>query len=168
MNRSTNGLGNTKERDNWETPDWLFELLDKQYHFTFDCCATKQNAKTKSFSDDFDYSPNLGCQICWMNPPFSIAKDMLQTFVLSVRRGVAIYRCDNFETEVWQIVVFPRASWVFIPNKRICYEGKTGGGARFPSALIGVGLPPPKNIEGTILIPDSYRNRRIVCGIKVE
>jgi len=30
-----------------------------------------------------------------------------------------------------------------------------GNGARFPSALIGIGVEPPKYINGVLLIPDA-------------
>lgn len=41
--------------------------------------------------------------------------------------------------------------WVFIPRGRIEYEGQDAPGARFPSALIGIGVEPPKGIEGCLL-----------------
>lgn len=62
--------------------------------------------------------------------------------------GVAIYRCDNMETKVWQEIILKNADWIFIPKGRISYEGKVGKGSRFPSALIGVGVSAPKEIEG--------------------
>ena len=86
-----------------------------------------------------------------MNPPFSLAWKMFEHFFKVVKRGVAIYRCDNFETGVWQKIIFPKCSWVFIPNRRVCYDGLDGDGARFPSALIGFNVDPPKNIEGICL-----------------
>lgn len=87
----------------------------------------------------------------WMNPPFSKALEMFKHFFEIIPNGVAIYRCDNMETKVWQEVIFPNASWVFIPNKRIAYEGMDGKGSRFPSALIGLNVEPVLGIEGTSL-----------------
>ena len=48
--KGNNGKGNIVERDNWETPQGLWDSLDKQYNFKFDCCATKNNRKTISYS----------------------------------------------------------------------------------------------------------------------
>ena len=86
-----------------------------------------------------------------MNPPFSKAFKMFEHFFKVVNKGVCIYRCDNMETKVWQDIILPNASWIFIPNKRIKYEGHEGKGSRFPSALIGFNVEPPKNINGVVL-----------------
>ena len=52
------------------------------------------------------------------------------------------------KTKIWQEVILNKADWVFIPNKRIAYEGMEGKGSRFPSALIGIGVEPPKELNG--------------------
>jgi site-specific DNA-methyltransferase (adenine-specific) len=31
----------------WETPQWLFDELDKEFHFDLDPCSTHENAKCK-------------------------------------------------------------------------------------------------------------------------
>lgn len=31
--------------DEWETPQYLFDALDKEFHFTLDPCSTDENAK---------------------------------------------------------------------------------------------------------------------------
>ena len=53
MGTGNDGTGNIEERDDWETPQWLFDKLNKQYEFKFDCCATKDNSKCNFCSDDF-------------------------------------------------------------------------------------------------------------------
>lgn len=149
--KGNDGSGNNIERDEWQTPQWLFDLLDTQYRFNFDCCATEENSKCFFHPLDFlDYKKNSE-DMCWMNPPFSKATEMFKHFFKVVGKGVAIYRCDNIETKIWQEVIFPNASWVLIPNKRIAYEGMDGKGSRFPSALIGFNVPTPNFVEGTIL-----------------
>ncbi len=149
--KANNGTGNNAERDNWETPKWLFDKLDKQYCFTFDCCANYKNRKTLLYSSSFDKYGEVTEHPVWMNPPFSEAYKMFKIFFEQVKSGMAIYRCDNFETKIWQEVIFPKATWIFIPNKRIAYEGMEGSGSRFPSALIGFNVDVPKKIEGTVL-----------------
>jgi len=154
--KANNGSGNNPLRDEWVTPLWIFCPLDTQYHFTVDCCATEQNKKTKFYSNDFlKWSDNsyssTNTHVCWMNPPFSIAWKMFEHFFKVVKKGVAIYRCDNFETGIWQKVIFPNASWIFIPDHRVCYGGLDGDGARFPSALIGLNVDTPNNLNGVCL-----------------
>ena len=150
--KANNGKSNNILRDMWETPQELWDKLDKQYSFKFDCCADTKNTKTKAFAKDFlQHNLKTTGRVCWMNPPFSVAWKMFEHFFGNVERGVAIYKCDNLETGLWQKVILPNASWLFIPNNRISYDGLDGGGVRFPSALIGFNVPKPKNLKGTVL-----------------
>jgi len=150
--KANNGKGNNPLRDEWETPSEIFDPLMKQYNFNFDCCADNVNTKLENYTEAFEDVTQCDNHIvCWMNPPFSIAWRMFEHFFKIVKKGVAIYRCDNLETALWQKVILPNCSWVFIPNKRVCYEGLDGDGARFPSALIGVGLDIPKGLKGIVL-----------------
>ena len=75
----------------------------------------------------------------------------MKLFFSVVNKGVAIYRCDNMETKVWQEIILKNATWIFIPKGRIKYEGFKGTGSRFPSALIGFNVKVPKNLSGKIM-----------------
>lgn len=152
--KGNNGTGNTIERDEWQTPQGLFDTLNKQYNFTHDCCATVKNKKCFYFISDFEkiYKENDTKNIHWMNPPFSKAFEMFEHFFKVVNQGVAIYRCDNMENILWQEVILKNASWIFIPKGRIKYEGFAGTHPRFASALIGYNVLEPKGLDGTLLI----------------
>ena len=150
MTPETNGKGNNVVRDEWQTPEWLFSKLETQYRFHFDCCANNNNKKCEYFSNNFEEEEYINLT-AWMNPPFSKAYKMFEHFMKVVTKGVAIYRCDNLETKLWQTIIIPNADWIFIPNKRINYEGADGKGARFPSALIGIGLQIPDLSEGMLI-----------------
>ena len=146
--KANNGSGNIPDRDEWETPQKLFDILNKQYNFDFDCCANSLNKKVDNYSNDFKNEKYAFTKKCWMNPPFSKAIEMFDMFFSNVDKGIAIYRCDNLETKIWQEIIFPSADWIFFPRGRICYEGMKGSGSRFPSVLIGVGVDPPKYVDG--------------------
>lgn len=166
-NKGNDGTGNNESRDSWETSQELFDKLNNQYHFNFDCCATEDNAKCQKFSNDFLtlLPPFILDVTAWMNPPFSKAREMFEHFFKVIERGVAIYRCDNMETKVWQEVILKNADWIFIPKGRVSYSPFDitirGGMTRFPSALIGIGVKPPKEIEGTILIVTKTKCTRL-------
>ena len=156
--KANNGSGNNLLRDNWETPQELFNELNKQYHFDLDCCANSKNSKAKYYCNNFldNYTPKV--ETCWMNPPFSKATIMFEKFFNVVIHGVAIYRCDNLETKIWQKVIFPNCKWIFIPDHRVNYVGLDGIGSRFPSALIGIGVKPPENIDGICLVKYDFQH----------
>ena len=150
--KGNDGTGNVVDRDDWQTPTRLFDSLDRQFEFEFDCCAIPSNSKCLLSTDDFLFQgQNLKELTCWMNPPFSKCFEMFDHFFNVVQKGVAIYWCDNMETKVWQDIILKHATWILIPRGRISYEGKEGKGSRFPSALIGFNVPIPVNVEGAIL-----------------
>ena len=117
MSKGNDGSGNCIERDEWQTPQWLFDKLNKQYDFDFDCCATKENTKCESFSSNFEYIQSYGnVDVCWMNPPFSKKKIklMFESFFRIVNKGVAIYRCDNMETKIWQDIMKKQIGFLYL------------------------------------------------------
>lgn len=153
--KGNDGSGDNEQRDDWQTPQWLFDLLKNQYNIEFDCCATPENSKCKEFSTNIE-KEDVKNKVCWINPPFSKSKEMFEHFFrIAKAGGIGIYRCDNMETKVWQEIILKNANWIFIPKGRVsyCYNEKLRGGkgARFPSALIGFNLPKPIGIDGTTL-----------------
>jgi phage N-6-adenine-methyltransferase len=59
-------------KDDWETPQELFDLLNDEFHFTVDVCATKETAKCDRYYTPQDSAlkiPWIG-EVCWMNPPY--------------------------------------------------------------------------------------------------
>lgn len=68
---SAKGNGNNPLRDEWRTPRELWDILNPQYNFTLDCCATMKNTLIpSSFCDDFTEDFVAEDFVCWMNPPF--------------------------------------------------------------------------------------------------
>lgn len=156
--KGNDGRGNIPERDTWETPQEFWNLINKQFKFSFDCCANLWNTKTERYSSKFESVRDFEIkeEICWMNPPFSNAKNMFEHFFKVVNKGVAIFRCDNLETRIWQKIILQKCSWIFIPEGRVSYkmlntELRGGKGARFPSSLIGLNVEPVKELKGVCL-----------------
>lgn len=59
------------ETPEWETPQWLFDLLNKEFHFDLDVCASEKNHKCeKYFSRQNDGLKQKWQGTCWMNPPY--------------------------------------------------------------------------------------------------
>ncbi len=76
------------DSDSWETPQWLFDQLNAEFHFDIDLCATEDNSKCEDFCHDYlndiigrKGSNCIGCfqqetkqgliQSAFMNPPYS-------------------------------------------------------------------------------------------------
>lgn len=67
---NTDLMFSSKSAD-WETPQWLYDELDKEFHFAVDVCATEKNAKCRDFfSLEVDGLEQNWRGVCWMNPPY--------------------------------------------------------------------------------------------------
>lgn len=66
-------------KDEWQTPQWLFDLLNREFHFQVDAAATKENAKLPIYFEDLDAVPTTDFSWYWkgawerffLNPPYS-------------------------------------------------------------------------------------------------
>ena len=61
----------SSESPEWETPPWLFDILNKEFHFELDVCASSKIHKCdKFFSKSDDGLKQDWDKVCWMNPPY--------------------------------------------------------------------------------------------------
>lgn len=58
--------------DLWATPQWLFDQLDEEFHFTLDPCSTHDNAKCERHFTEAENGLNQtwAPETVWMNPPY--------------------------------------------------------------------------------------------------
>jgi site-specific DNA-methyltransferase (adenine-specific) len=72
MNKNTLDVMFSKKSDNWETPQDFYDGLNKEYHFTLDPCAIKENAKCPKFYtiEDDGLIQNWKDEIVFVNPPY--------------------------------------------------------------------------------------------------
>jgi site-specific DNA-methyltransferase (adenine-specific) len=58
--------------EEWSTPPNFFRLLDDEFHFTLDACATVANAKCKTFftKRQDGLRQDWGTEIVFCNPPY--------------------------------------------------------------------------------------------------
>ena len=144
--------------DNWRTPSGLWIELDDLYHFKLDLAADKTNAKCDNFfhpgnnSLDINWASwTLSPQ--WLNPPFSMATEFFQKAADCHNKMVAIYKCSNLETALWQDIILPNADWVCFLRGRVNYENPDGTPSNqvpFGSALIGYNVPSLCNHLGRV------------------
>ena len=58
-------------KQNWETPDELFQYLDNIYLFTIDLASDQSNTKCdKYYSEKDDALSKSWNGSCWLNPPY--------------------------------------------------------------------------------------------------
>ena len=64
---------NSESNPEFSTPDWLFEPLDKEFHFTLDVAASPANAKCDRYftKEEDGLKQSWAGEVVWCNPPFS-------------------------------------------------------------------------------------------------
>ena len=79
----------TSHNQDYSTPQYLFNLLDAEFHFTLDVCADKTNHKCdKYFSVADDGLKQDWIGICWMNPPYNNKKNwVIKAYKESVKHN---------------------------------------------------------------------------------
>jgi len=62
----------SSKSDNWATPQSFYDELNKEFNFTLDPCATKENAKCAKFytMEDDGLSKSWDNEIVFCNPPY--------------------------------------------------------------------------------------------------
>lgn len=60
-------------KNEWETPQWLFDILDEEFAFTVDVCALPENAKCQKYytPEDNGLAQDWSGETVWANPPYS-------------------------------------------------------------------------------------------------
>lgn len=150
MNKSVLKALHSSKSNEWTTPDWLFKKLDKEFNFSLDPCATKENTKCKKFYtlEDDGLQKDWTKDVVFMNPPYGIyiAKWIQKAYDES-RKGSIVCclipaRCD---TRYWHDFIFPFASQIRFFRGRVGY-GNTKT-SPFPSCLVIFG----KNYQEKII-----------------
>lgn len=72
MDKQTQKLMFSSKRQDWATPQDVFDELNREFGFTLDPCCTERTAKCdKFFTPEIDgLSKNWGGERCFVNPPF--------------------------------------------------------------------------------------------------
>jgi phage N-6-adenine-methyltransferase len=92
-------------KDDWETPQWFFEDLNKEFSFDIDLCATETNKKCKAYCPNiFEFAP-YETRIGFMNPPYGrgIIKFINKAWLLSKNMVVVCLVPARTDTKWWSI-----------------------------------------------------------------
>jgi len=88
----------------WETPQWLFDLLDNEFHFTCDVAANNENAKVAYFIDSKrDALAQDWHGVCWLNPPYGrgIEKWVQKAYEESQRGALVVMLVPARTNTLW-------------------------------------------------------------------
>lgn len=139
-------------KDDWATPAELYEALDREFRFTLDAAATRENQKAFAYyGPDHEYPEfrdalaRQWAGTCWLNPPYSRVKDFIAKAAEQARKGNATVVClvpartdtQWFHAHIWDEQwqrARPGVEVRFIKG-RVRFGAATSG-APFPSMVV--------------------------------
>lgn len=122
----------------WPTPRAFFDMLDAEFIFTLDPCATPENAKCARFyTVDDDGLKQTWDGVVWMNPPYgaTIGRWIKKAFH-EARRGAVVVALVPARTDTrWWHDYVMKAAEIRLVRGRLKFGDATTG-APFPSAVV--------------------------------
>jgi phage N-6-adenine-methyltransferase len=124
--------------DEWETPQELFDELDREFHFTTDLAALPHNAKcARFFSPGDDALTRHWEGVCWLNPPYGAKLRHWMKKAYDSAQAGAIVVCllpARTDSRWWHDYVLPYAEIRYIRG-RVKFNGVSNS-APFPSVIV--------------------------------
>lgn len=131
----------TSEKDDWETPQALFDELDAVHHFTLDPCSTHENAKCeKHYTVEEDgLAQSWAGETVFCNPPYgrNIGEWVRKCSEESKHAKIVMLIPARTDTAYFHDYIYHKAHVRFIRG-RLKFErgGAALNSAPFPSMLV--------------------------------
>lgn len=128
----------SSKRDDWSTPQWLFQRLDDYFHFTLDPCSSHENAKCrKHYTREEDgLKRSWKDEVVFMNPPYGreIGKWMAKAHRESLHGATVVCLIPARTDTAWWHDFAMKGKIRFLRG-RLKFEGASSS-APFPSAVV--------------------------------
>ena len=128
----------SSQTDMWETPQDLFDDLDREFHFDLDVCAIPENAKCKKFyTPEQDGLSQPWDGTCWCNPPYGreIGKWVRGALFASVSvYTVVMLLPARTDTKWFHDYIYKRVEIRFVKGR--LKFGNSKNSAPFPSMVV--------------------------------
>jgi len=130
----------SSKSNEWNTPQWFFDMLNDEFSFTLDPCSNNGNAKCDkhyTIAEDgllYDWSRD----IVFMNPPYGgHTRDWIKKALDESKKG-AIVVClivSSTDRSYWHDYIFPYASQIRFIRGRLKFSDAEST-APFASAVV--------------------------------
>ena len=140
MTTFTRGLRSSAS-DEWCTPKYLFDELNREFMFTVDAASTHENALVDrhwTIRED-GLAQSWDGERVWCNPPYGRQISKWVKKASEAVGGVVVMLIPaRTDTAYWHDYVFPNASDIRFIRGRLHFSGSKAG-APFPSAIVVFG-----------------------------
>lgn len=125
----------SSKSDSWSTPQWLFDQLNEEFHFTLDVCADPVNAKcAKFFTPQQDGLSFEWGGVVWCNPPYGRSVSKWVKKAAFSKAIVVMLLAARTDTSWFHDYILGKAEVRFLRG-RLCF-GSGFQRAPFPSMVV--------------------------------
>lgn len=141
LRRASGAVHFSSQTDEWETPQDLFDELDREFKFELDVCALDSSAKCPSYFTP--ESDGLGQDWkgfrCWMNPPYGdVIGDWIGKAASEAEAGATVVCLVPARVDTGWWWDYCRAGEIRFLRGRLKFGGSSNS-APFPSAVVVFG-----------------------------
>jgi phage N-6-adenine-methyltransferase len=138
----------SSDKQDWGTPQYVFDTLHSEFKFTIDVCANAENAKCERyFTEESDgLLHDWTEEICFMNPPYNRVSEFMEKAWKESRQGATVVCLVPFRSDSkwWHLYALKTERRVFV--QRLEFEGHKKNRSPFQSAIVI--FRPPEFKEG--------------------
>jgi len=125
--------------DEWGTPQFLFDSLDAEFHFTLDPCSTNENCKCEKHYTiaDNGLEKNWGGETVYCNPPYSQIEKWVEKCFYEAQQDntvVVLLIPSRTDTRYFHNFILNRSEIRFVKGRLHFNDEK--GTAPFPSMVV--------------------------------
>lgn len=129
----------TSNSDEWVTPQNVFDMLDKEFNFNLDPCATEENHKCEMYytAETNGLLQNWGGSRVFCNPPYSNISAWVEKAFRETRNDntlVVLLIPSRTDTRYFHDFIYQRAEIRFIKGRLKFGDSKNS--APFPSMIV--------------------------------
>lgn len=127
----------SQDTDEWATPQWLFDALDKEFGFTLDPCSDGSNARCPKFYSvrDSGLLKDWGSETVFMNPPYSQCLTWMHKAYAAAQQGATVVCLVPARTDTAWWHRYAMKGEIRLLRGRLKF-GDAQNSAPFPSAVI--------------------------------
>ena len=127
----------SSDSDEWDTPQWLYDALHKEFGFTLDPCATDENSKCDNWYTMIENGllRNWGTDSVFMNPPYSNIAAWIRKAYGSAQEGATVVCLIPARTDTRWWHEYCMKSEIRFLRGRLKF-GEAENSAPFPSAVV--------------------------------
>jgi phage N-6-adenine-methyltransferase len=129
----------SSDKQTWETPQAFFDMLDAEFHFSLDVCATVWTAKCRRYFTKEDDGLSMEWSgVCWMNPPYGrdIGAWLAKAYQSTISNDATVVCLIPARTDTaWWHDYVMKANEIRLIRGRLKFGGAKNS-APFPSAVV--------------------------------